>query len=335
MKQNLPGEFMVIGLLLGGVAGAGIFYLSGNLNLKLGLGLIIGFSVFLSAAGWVSGKLIIRRREAKKDPDSGLPPHKNYVTWDYSPDDTTIEIQESQPIYKPNTIGNIILIVLPLIFAVVSGFMVQFGGIFYLVPLVLLIFYAIYNYTSFVRYKGVQYQLTSIGIIIKSKKEQTLLEWKNVDKIWVRNTKRNDIFQFFYVHHIRILTKTGKALQLDRNIRDFSKMEHDIQTAVTSTLLPGANQKLNAGEQLRFGDYRISYQGILYREKTLPWSDVHGITAGVEEIQVHKTGKNWTSWAITKSWDIPNYRLFVMLLSNYANVTFLSSVFEKPNPRST
>lgn len=335
MRQNLPGEFMVIGLLFGGVAGAGIFYLSGNLNLKLGVGLIIGFSIFLSATGWLTGKLIIEKREARNDPDSGLPPYKNYVTWDYSPCETDIVIQESQSIYKPNNFGNITIIILSLILAAGSGYMVQFGGVFYLVPVVILVFYAIYNYTSFNRYRGVQYQLTSTGIIIISEKEHTLLEWENIEKIWVKNTKSKDIFQFFYIHHIRILTKTGKTLQLDRNIKNFSRMEYDIQTAVTATLLPVASQKLNNGEQLRFGEYRISYQGISYRGKSLSWNDVNGISAGSEEIQVHKTGKNWTSWSITKSWDIPNYRLFVTLLSRYSTVTFHASIFEKPNTRST
>lgn len=332
MRQNRPGAFLVIGLLLGGVAGAGVFYLSGSLNLKLGLGLMIGFSVFLSAIGWLAGKWIVSRSEARKDPHSGLPPVKNYVAWDIPPQETEIVIQKSQPIYKPNKFANITSIVLSLIFAAGSGFMIQFGGIFYLVPLVLLIYFAIYNYTSLSRYRGVHYQLAPTGLIIKSKKEQTLLEWKNIDRIWVRNTKSKAPLKLFYIHHLRMLTKTGKTLQLDRNIKDFSKMEHDIQTAVTSALLPEANQKLNIGEQLRFGEYRISSQGIAYREKSLSWNEVSSISAGVEEIQVHKTGKNWTSWSITKSWVIPNYRLFVMLLSRYVAVSFHSSIFKKSTP---
>ncbi len=86
-----------------------------------------------------------------------------------------------------------------------------------------------------------------------------------------------------------------------------------LETGVTRAQLPGAIDRLNAGQAVSFGPLTVCPGGLVAGDQCLPWSEIEEVSTRQGIVSVKKAGK-WLAWKKAQVSQIPNYFVFNALV---------------------
>lgn len=322
MNQDHALGGLVIGLLGGAVLGAFIFSISGSLDLGFGMLLILVVALASAAIGWFVGHSIMNWREKQRKP---LPERKEYRK--------IIEHQKSEDVVMHGSVdttrtfkvdlfrlgGNSLLFFAIGIYCL---FLTWYQGInVWIYFVIFFAFLTIYNVAKIVLNSDKSVEIKTNGFEYKSKSGVRFIEWKEVDYIWEKYERiQYSLFPMKHEHTVKFKLRDGVSIKLDRNLKDIRTLVNLLHEGVTRAHLPIAIDGLKRGATIDFIILKLNDKGITYNNKSISWEDIDRILVNKSGVMVQKMGKNWTSWAIIKGYDLPNLRLFALLANEYTKV---------------
>jgi len=119
---------------------------------------------------------------------------------------------------------------------------------------------------------------------------------------------------------VKLKLRDSVSIKLDRNLKEIETLSNLLHEGVTRIQLPIAINGLQRGATIDFIILKLNEIGMTYNNKSITWQDIEKIMVSRSGVTVQKTGKNWTSWAIIKGYDMPNLRLFALLANEYTKV---------------
>ncbi|MFB9832732.1 DUF6585 family protein [Actinoallomurus acaciae] len=191
--------------------------------------------------------------------------------------------------------GNIALVILGLIFAVIFGF--QFGRL------------ALLNRQK----EGQQLLFFDEGLVCVGVGGQIFVRrWDSttVYQNTVRHYRNGAYVRTSYSY--RLIDATGQTLGLAGGFHRPEEWGQAIQQAVTDAQLPRAVTAILGGESLSFGDISLNRETVWASGKSVPWTRVQEIKVKDGRVSLRVEGK-WLALTTTMVRSIPNFFVFYAL----------------------
>ena len=322
MNQDHALSGLVIGLLGGAVLGAFIFSVSGSLDLGFGMLMILIVALASAAIGWFAGPAIMNWREKNRKPLSERNEYRNIVDGQKS---ESVDMHGAVEVTSTFKVDLFRLGGLSFLFFAIGAyclFLMWYQGInVWIYFVIFFAFLTIFNVSKIIRNADKSVEIKTNGFEHKSKSGVKFIEWKEVDYIWEKYERiQYSIFPMKYEHAVKLKLRDGVSIKLDRNLKDIGTLANLLHEGVTRVQLPIAINGLQRGATIDFIILKLNEKGITYNNKSISWQDIDKILVNRSGVMVQKTGKNWTSWANIKGYDLPNLRLFALLANEYTKV---------------
>jgi len=104
--------------------------------------------------------------------------------------------------------------------------------------------------------------------------------------------------------------RSGSEAKLTQFYDRINDLGTAIQRGVTRAQLPHVLAAIKQGQQVPFGDLKLTYQGIITRKGGLAWPEVQGIDIKRGVIHIGRAGKWWPA-SSTPIRSIPNVFVFL------------------------
>lgn len=121
-------------------------------------------------------------------------------------------------------------------------------------------------------------------------------------------------------HQLTVRLRAGEEWVFNNGVdllENYARLMEVIQQEVTRRLLPAAMADVRAGRTLDFGSLGVSSWGIIWGEKSLPWSEVKTVCREYYGIRIDKQGA-WTTWAAIPAVDLTNNCLLMAVVTELA-----------------
>ena len=148
-------------------------------------------------------------------------------------------------------------------------------------------------------------------------KQVKLTRWDEIDAVWQRITR--------YYHNGRytgttnvytIQVKNGGRFSVTNIYKDIEALGQIIQSEVTKRLLPLLAHAYQSGQTINFGKLSLNTQGLIFKDKQLPWNQIKDLKIERGYISVKQEGGRWFNWAQVTADTVPNLFVFLALVDN-------------------
>lgn len=138
------------------------------------------------------------------------------------------------------------------------------------------------------------------GLVLRRGAQSKAITWDSIAAVWQYLTRRTSWYFFMpsrWVTIYIIQTKDGERFTFDNKYKNALQLGQIIQTEVTNRLLPQMASAYRNGETISFGELSLNQQGLIYRDKQLPWNAVKEFRIDRRYIFVDQEGGGLRGWA--------------------------------------
>lgn len=196
---------------------------------------------------------------------------------------------------------------------------VHVGGALVLLACAVGLAYVIYDYRSKQRVFILE---DSFALERRFRLDVELIRWTDVARLYcVDRITETKVHVYFIpvttskVHQgkLRIVLVDGRELVITNRVREFSAMAAQFVGRTTAAQLAPSVAFLIEGGTLDFDKFGLTSEGLIYKRKLLPWSDIQRISLNQRGTLLFKSVKLW--WSPRYSTDaLPNASLLLELL---------------------
>jgi hypothetical protein len=164
------------------------------------------------------------------------------------------------------------------------------------------------------------------GLIHRGQKSQQTIYWRDVRAVWHQVQKHTSTDSDGYstttiVHTYTVDCIDGTRLKLDKTFAHLRHLGRSLEIGTAPYIFPGIFHAYQRSQPVVFGLLSVTPQGLWYRAKTLPWTEMKSIT--IDEyngrVVIKKQGKLF-GWASIELGDLPNVEVFRMLIQHITGV---------------
>ncbi len=158
------------------------------------------------------------------------------------------------------------------------------------------------------------------GFAYNQRKGLQQTRWDQVEAVWQNVTKHyyNGIYTGT-THVYTVRTQDQTKFVLDDKLQKVEDLGRAVQQGASNALFPRYIQALQSGQRLNFGPLGLDREKLYSGNKELPWSEIKAIKVDRGTISVKKE-KGWFSWASVTVPQIPNFFIFLEIVSRLTKV---------------
>lgn len=159
------------------------------------------------------------------------------------------------------------------------------------------------------------------GLVRIRGKSVKVTRWDDIGAVWQRITRNyyNGIYTgTTYVYTIQ--SKNGEKFKITNVYKDVESLGNIIQSEVTKRLLPSMVRAYQSGQTVSFGKLSLNPQGIIYKDRQLPWNEIKDLKIERGFISVKKEGGRWFNWASVSAASVPNLFVFLAMTDSIVGI---------------
>jgi hypothetical protein len=158
------------------------------------------------------------------------------------------------------------------------------------------------------------------GFALNTRRGLQVVRWDQVEATWQRVTRRytNGIYTGT-THSYTVRTKDQSNIMLDDKLTNVEQLGRAVQQGVSTALFPSYVQALQAGQRLSFGPLALDQTKLYAGNKELAWNEIQAIKINRGRVSVKKE-KGWLDWAQAAVPQIPNFFIFLDIVSRLTKV---------------
>jgi hypothetical protein len=158
------------------------------------------------------------------------------------------------------------------------------------------------------------------GLALNRREGLQVVRWTQISTVKQAVTKHYYNGVYTGTTHLYTLETTDHVkLQLNDRLTRVEDLGKAVQHGVSNALFPQYVQALQSGQRLTFGPLSLDAQKLYSGSKELAWSEIKAISINKGIISVKKE-KGWFSWASVTVPQIPNFFIFVEIVSRLTTV---------------
>jgi hypothetical protein len=159
------------------------------------------------------------------------------------------------------------------------------------------------------------------GVAFVGQKGLQQIAWPDVTAVWQQVTKHytNGVYTGT-THRYTIQMNTGEKIVLDDRLgKKVEELGNAVQTSVSNNLFPRYWQSLQNGQRVEFGPVALDREKLYAGKKELRWAEIKAIKLNQGVVSVRKD-QAWLNWANISVPQIPNFFVFLELVSRFAKI---------------
>jgi hypothetical protein len=145
--------------------------------------------------------------------------------------------------------------------------------------------------------------------------------WDDIATVWQQITRNytNGVYTgTTYVYTIQ--TRNGEKFKITNVYQNVESLGQIIQSEVTKRLLPPMVRAYQSGQTVSFGKLGLNPQGLIYKDKQLPWNEIEDLKIERGYISVKKAGGRWFNWAGVAAAKVPNLFVFLTMVDSIVGI---------------
>jgi hypothetical protein len=146
------------------------------------------------------------------------------------------------------------------------------------------------------------------------------IKWGDIDAVWQSITKHYTYgvhTRTTYLYTIQLNDKT--KITLDNKFPQIEQVGKAISNGSATALFPKYVALLKAGQRATFGPLALDANGMYSGNKSLTWQEIKAVKIVRGIISVKKEG-GWFNWATASVPQVPNFWIFIDLVSRFTKV---------------
>jgi hypothetical protein len=158
------------------------------------------------------------------------------------------------------------------------------------------------------------------GFALKDRKGVRTVKWTDIDAVWQNVTRHytNMIYTgTTYLYTVQLSDKT--KLTLDNKYPKIEEVGKAITNGSANAIFPKYAASINSGQRVNFGILGLDRNGMYFNNKSLTWQEIKAVKISQGIISVKKDG-GWFNWATVTVAQIPNFWVFVDLVSRFTKL---------------
>jgi hypothetical protein len=158
------------------------------------------------------------------------------------------------------------------------------------------------------------------GFALNSRKGLQQVRWDQIAAIWQSVTKHyyNGVYTGT-THIYTIHTKDKVKIVLNDKLSKVEDLGRAVQLGVSNALFPNYVRALQSGQRLTFGPLALDAAKLYSGSKEVAWGDIKAIKINQGIISIKKE-KGWFNWASVTVPQIPNFFIFLEIVSRLTKV---------------
>ena len=158
------------------------------------------------------------------------------------------------------------------------------------------------------------------GFALNTRKGLQQVRWDQISAVWQSVTKHyyNGIYTGT-THLYTVQTKDKAKIALNDRLNKIEDLGRGVQQGASNALFPIYVQALQSGQRLSFGPLGVDAQKLYSGKKELPWSEIKAVKIQKGVISIKKE-KGWFSWASVTVPQVPNFFIFLEIISRLTKV---------------
>lgn len=167
---------------------------------------------------------------------------------------------------------------------------------------------------------GLAAALYEQGLAYANRNEVKQVRWDDIEGVWQQVTKHYTNGVYTGTTHVyTIVTREKARMVLDDKLDKVEDLGNQIQKAVLVAQFPRYWQALQTGQRLTFGPLALDGKGLYAGKKELTWQEIKGVKISQGIISVKKE-KGWFNWATVTVPQVPNFYIFLELVSRFTKL---------------
>ena len=146
------------------------------------------------------------------------------------------------------------------------------------------------------------------------------IKWTDIEAVWQSITKH-----YQYGFHVRttynytLQLNDKTKITLDNKIPKIEQVGKAITNGSTNALFPQYVAALKSGQRVTFGPLSLDPNGLYSGNKSLTWQEIKAVKIAQGIIAIKKEG-GWFNWATVSVPQVPNFWVFIDLVSRFTKV---------------
>jgi hypothetical protein len=158
------------------------------------------------------------------------------------------------------------------------------------------------------------------GFAAKDRSGVRAVRWADIDAVWQNVTRHytNMIYTgTTYLYTVELSDKT--RFVFDNSYPKIEDVGKAITNGAANALFPRYAASINAGQRVNFALLGLDKTGMYFGNKSLTWQEIKAVKISQGIISVKKEG-GWLNWATVTVAQIPNFWVFVDLVSRFTKL---------------
>jgi hypothetical protein len=135
---------------------------------------------------------------------------------------------------------------------------------------------------KFMRERDIRVLVFSEGVAEINGTQTSMIRWDEIKTVTISHTQDLSIQSFLNLFgrtlEFAVELNNGTIRTFTQEIEDHKKLGETIVQETTKRLLPNAIEAFDKGRAVTVGKFSVSQQGFVEGNKTIPWSEVKGVT---------------------------------------------------------
>jgi hypothetical protein len=119
-----------------------------------------------------------------------------------------------------------------------------------------------------------------------------VVKWNEIETIWVSISEMQveNILPLLLQYTIHVRCTDGREFTIRKQLRKVKELGNHIIGMIQPRLVTEALKRIERGEELDFGDYRIGKRGLTIGGDAIPWEKLSSIGVSQNDLQVMVKG---------------------------------------------
>lgn len=167
---------------------------------------------------------------------------------------------------------------------------------------------------------GLAVALYEGGFAYNNRSDLKQIRWDDIDAVWQSITKHYRYGIHTGTTHLYTIQLNDKTrILLDNKFPKIENLGKAITNGSANALFPRYVAALKSGQRATFGPLAMDMSSLYSGSKSLEWKDIKAIKISQGIISIKKEG-GWFNWATVTVPQVPNFWVFLELVSRFTKV---------------
>jgi hypothetical protein len=162
---------------------------------------------------------------------------------------------------------------------------------------------------------GLEVAVCEKGLQVNRQGIEQVFWWSDVNTVQVGFEKGSGLSLIRQPAQLTIADRDGMRVSFDETLGRLQFLRRQVEAATLLNMMPAAQEAMQSGAAVGFGPVGVSLDGVHFKEKLLPWSDIRTAEDSGKELVIRGDGR-WLAFCKLPLSKVPNSHVLLALIES-------------------